>query len=245
MRHLLIIILTLCVFETAAHCYVVNIYSRNNAKDQVGEVIIDNEIIMRLYDTIDRQDPNQRAEKIAQRLSQAVAVGVNPNDFKVKFVSGAYKAVIANRELFTVGKKEAQINQTSEDILAIEWIEKIRRLLKGMPVSEVKLSDSDASAILQQSAPAPVILENPVQETGMAAWFEGDNEDFVAVHSSLPVGAKIRVKNMSNGWSIVVKIIGNKNLPLGRIINVSKSAAQALGLIQAGPAKVTITSLVN
>ena len=44
-----------------------------------------------------------------------------------------------------------------------------------------------------------------------------------------------------NGWTVVVKIIDNRELPDGRVINVSRSAGKALGLLQSGVARVKLT----
>jgi rare lipoprotein A len=66
-----------------------------------------------------------------------------------------------------------------------------------------------------------------------------------AAHRSLPFGTMVRVTNMSNGKSVVVRI--NDRGPFGRdrrrVIDVSKSAARALGFIQSGWARVKIEVL--
>jgi len=232
-RYLIYIFIVTLFSINTAFSYNLNVYSRN-VKDDIGEVVINNNIIMRLYDTIDKQDPAIRAEKMVQRITQLIAIGLNPYNIKVKYTDGYYHGVIGNRKLFTVGRKEAAINQTTEDMLAIEWIEKLRAVLKNMPVSDVKISEDE----LQSS------LANNVPETGYASSFEADSNDFLGVHPSLPVGTIVRVKNIHNSWSIVVKIIGNKVLPAGRVITVSQTAAKALGLAQTGLSKVLISTAV-
>jgi len=51
----------------------------------------------------------------------------------------------------------------------------------------------------------------------------------VAAHRTLPFGTKVRVKNPRNGRSIVVTIVDRGPFIKGRIIDLSKGAASALG----------------
>jgi rare lipoprotein A len=51
----------------------------------------------------------------------------------------------------------------------------------------------------------------------------------VAAHRSLPFGTKVRVKSASTGRSVVVTIVDRGPFIKGRIIDLSKGAASALG----------------
>ncbi len=51
----------------------------------------------------------------------------------------------------------------------------------------------------------------------------------VAAHRSLPFGTKVRVRNPRNGRSVVVTIVDRGPFIKGRVIDLSKSAASALG----------------
>ena len=51
----------------------------------------------------------------------------------------------------------------------------------------------------------------------------------VAAHRTLPFGTKVRVKNPRNGRSIFVTIVDRGPFTKGRIIDLSKGAANALG----------------
>lgn len=66
-----------------------------------------------------------------------------------------------------------------------------------------------------------------------------------AAHRSLPFGTRVRVTNLANGRSVVVKI--NDRGPFGRdrsrIIDLSKSAARKLGFLDDGVARVTVEVL--
>lgn len=61
-----------------------------------------------------------------------------------------------------------------------------------------------------------------------------------AAHRSLPFGTKVRVVNKKNGKSLVVRINDRGPFIKGRIIDLSKGAAQQLGFIRSGHTAVCI-----
>jgi rare lipoprotein A len=67
-----------------------------------------------------------------------------------------------------------------------------------------------------------------------------DKNGMTAAHRSLPFGTKVRVTNRRNGSSVVVRINDRGPFTRGRIIDVSRSAAQALGMVKSGTAPVVV-----
>ena len=64
--------------------------------------------------------------------------------------------------------------------------------------------------------------------------------DMTAAHRTLPFGTKVRVTNLSNSKSVVVRINDRGPWDGHRIIDVSQAAAEKLGMIQAGTARVRV-----
>lgn len=64
-----------------------------------------------------------------------------------------------------------------------------------------------------------------------------------AAHRSLPFGSKIRVTNQRNGKSVVVRINDRGPFIRGRVIDLSKAAAQQLGFIRAGHTKICMEKI--
>ena len=62
-----------------------------------------------------------------------------------------------------------------------------------------------------------------------------------AAHRSLPFGTKVLVENLSNGRSVTVTINDRGPFVKGRIIDLSKAAAQSMGM--SGIAKVRISTV--
>jgi rare lipoprotein A len=86
-------------------------------------------------------------------------------------------------------------------------------------------------------------------ETGRAAYYSGGRTasgevskptEFTAAHRTLPFGKKIRVTNLRNGRSVVVRINDRGPYGRGRIIDVSRAAARELGMMDSGTAMVRI-----
>lgn len=61
-----------------------------------------------------------------------------------------------------------------------------------------------------------------------------------AAHKKLPFGSKVRVTNVSNGKSVVVKINDRGPFVKGRVIDLSKSAFSSIGKTSSGVIKVKI-----
>jgi rare lipoprotein A len=61
-----------------------------------------------------------------------------------------------------------------------------------------------------------------------------------AAHKTLPFGTKVKVTNLSNGKTVKVRINDRGPFVEGRIIDLSKKAAQKIALTTAGVAEVEI-----
>lgn len=92
--------------------------------------------------------------------------------------------------------------------------------------------------------------------TGEASWygpgFNGkktasgeifDDSKLTAAHKTLPLGTKARVTRLSTGDSVDVDINDRGPFIAGRIIDLSKAAARALGIIDSGTAIVRVELL--
>lgn len=93
-------------------------------------------------------------------------------------------------------------------------------------------------------------------ETGIASWygpnFHGkktangeiyNQNDLTAAHRTLPLPSAVRVTNLENGRSIVLRINDRGPFARGRIIDVSRRGAQLLAFERNGVAKVRVDIL--
>ena len=70
-----------------------------------------------------------------------------------------------------------------------------------------------------------------------------DRNALTAAHLKLAFGTKVRVTNLDNGKSVIVRINDRGPHTGGRIIDVSGAAADKLGLRDSGTAKVELEVL--
>lgn len=64
-----------------------------------------------------------------------------------------------------------------------------------------------------------------------------------AAHRSLPFGSKVRVTSLADGRSVVVRVNDRGPFAAGRVIDLSRSAAQKIGLLSRGHGRVRLELL--
>jgi rare lipoprotein A len=64
--------------------------------------------------------------------------------------------------------------------------------------------------------------------------------EMTAAHPTLPFGTKLRVTNVASGRSVTVRVNDRGPYVQGRVVDVSYSAADALGMVGKGIAKVKL-----
>jgi rare lipoprotein A len=65
-----------------------------------------------------------------------------------------------------------------------------------------------------------------------------DKNKLTAAHRTLPFGTRLRVTNVENGKTVVVRVNDRGPYVAGRVLDLSYGAAQALGMTGAGVARV-------
>ncbi len=90
------------------------------------------------------------------------------------------------------------------------------------------------------------------RETGIASYYSGrqtasgermSSRALTAAHKTLPFGTRVRVTNLNNRRSITVRINDRGPFARGRIIDLTKRGANALGFRRQGLAKVRVEVL--
>ncbi|KIQ34021.1 MULTISPECIES: septal ring lytic transglycosylase RlpA family protein [Pseudomonas syringae group] len=64
-----------------------------------------------------------------------------------------------------------------------------------------------------------------------------------AAHRRLPFGTRVKVTNLNNDESVIVRINDRGPHTRGRLIDVSRKAAEQLGMLRSGTAPVRIQAL--
>ncbi len=93
-------------------------------------------------------------------------------------------------------------------------------------------------------------------QTGKASWYGAryhgrttssgerfDKEALTAAHLTLPFGTRVRVRNLTNDSTLIVRITDRGPFGRGRVIDVSEAAARQLGFFSAGIAQIQMEVL--
>jgi rare lipoprotein A len=134
----------------------------------------------------------------------------------------------------------------------------MRRLLMGFAVTSLvmlcpKYEARTASELPTSPRIDPSLVPVPTGEVGVASWygeeFQGsetasgemfDQDGLTAAHRKLPLGTKIKVTNLRNSRSAVLRVNDRGPNVRGRLLDVSYAAAQRLGFEATGAVKVRI-----
>ena len=94
------------------------------------------------------------------------------------------------------------------------------------------------------------------RQAGIASWYgedfqgrrtsSGESYDMyqmTAAHKTLPLPTYVRVTNVENGRTVVVRVNDRGPFVEGRIIDLSYVAAQRLGMVGSGTARVEVVAL--
>lgn len=198
-------------------------------------------------------DPVWRATSIAARLNQMHRDSVNAEDITVSWDAEQERYVIkVNDEELVEINPETLLPDTTNDLAedALQVTNRLRRQMGDAP---------PLREVAGRPRPTPQeVSVGPIQFSmrGMASWYgpgfhgnrSASGEVFnqnalTAAHRNLPFGTQVRVTNLSNGQSVVVRINDRGPYSGGRVIDLSAAAARAVGLIQAGVAPVSIDVL--
>jgi len=107
-----------------------------------------------------------------------------------------------------------------------------------------------AVASVVRRTPAPEAGESRGKSNGLASFYsEGGKtasgekfnpNELTAAHPTLPFGTKLRVTNTHTGRSVTVRVNDRGPYVPGRVVDVSYSAAQELGMVGRGVAPVKL-----
>jgi rare lipoprotein A len=120
---------------------------------------------------------------------------------------------------------------------------------------------STTARVMPRPMPPPARLPNEAVgktsfvETGMASWYGSgkraadgsvfDKNALTAAHKTLPLGTTVRVTNLVNNESVIVRITDRGPFSGGRVLDLSEGAAKQIDLYRMGVAKVKIEAFAH
>ncbi|MCS3726779.1 septal ring lytic transglycosylase RlpA family protein [Bradyrhizobium betae] len=131
-----------------------------------------------------------------------------------------------------VGRQKADLGSANRQA-AVERPHRVAAL-QPRPISRVRVPDGDA----KQSASHGVASFYSDTETASGERF--DKNELTAAHPTLPFGTKLRVTDVSSGRFVTVRVNDRGPFVRGRVVDISPSAAEALGMMDKGVTNVRL-----
>ncbi|MFA6990409.1 MAG: septal ring lytic transglycosylase RlpA family protein [Candidatus Gastranaerophilaceae bacterium] len=189
-----------------------------------------------------------RAEKIVDSLQKFVDQNNNPR--LIRPVNHGRDVLIkaGNSVLVTADTANARALGVSTHELAYTWANEIRVALGAPKILKDYSSVSRGTYTLDFQR-----KYIGTKQSGLASWYGGrfngrktsdgsrfNTTEFTAAHKTLPFGTLVKVSNLHNGKSCVVKINDRGPFVHNRIIDLSKASASQIGVLSRGVANVQI-----
>lgn len=117
---------------------------------------------------------------------------------------------------------------------------------------KIRVANHRRASVVRRTAAIPQHRrgKTPAAGQGLASFYtEGtetasgekfDTHELTAAHPTLPFGTRLRVTNVTTGRSVTVRVNDRGPYVAGRVVDVSYSAAEALGMVGQGVAKVKL-----
>lgn len=200
----------------------------------------------------DEMDPVWQASRVAAGINELsrqlsdTEITVRWDSDRVSYIVSQGDTEIASVNLYTILPDTT--GNWEED--ALQVTNRLRRLLHQDPPlrelehSRIPPAESIVAVVSRQILNGWASWYGPGFHGGHSASGEAFNpKAMTAAHLTLPFGTQVRVTNLNNGRSVVVRINDRGPYGGGRILDVSQGAASALGMIESGVVRVRVDVL--
>ena len=129
----------------------------------------------------------------------------------------------------------------------------MRKLVMGCAMAGMIALSPKSEARLPASVASPLAFSQAKLEFGLASWYgeecngnptasgeRFDMKGLTAAHRELPLGTRIRVTNLYNSRSAVVRVNDRGPNIAGRVVDVSAATARRLGFLRQGLTPVQV-----
>jgi len=217
----------------------------------VTSLFVNGTEILRFHGTVSNMDSYTRVKTIADRLNRMVTTESEAFGKLQPKLDNQKQVVISLGDdvVATVDAVTAKAVQETQPKLAVLYTNRLRQALGFAP-----LQPQAVASLLGNQAESEANYKGTGHKmVGMASWYGGwfhgrraaDGSRFnmnalTAAHKTLPFGTVVKVVNQHNQKSCFVKITDRGPYAHGRIIDLSRGAAHAIGMLGSGVAKVSL-----
>jgi rare lipoprotein A len=157
----------------------------------------------------------------------------------VRFITVALAALAVGAcNQYTVATNKSGLQTVSHQALPGEYQEAVVGTIRNVAVKRVKHTPFKRPVGTQFASLGIASFYSDEQQTANGETF--NPQALTAAHPSLPFGTRLRVTNLATGRSVTVRVNDRGPYIPGRIVDVSVSAAESLGIVDKGIAKVKL-----
>jgi rare lipoprotein A len=176
--------------------------------------------------------PNQaQAQGIADRITQLLQTANVPlSSLRPTTTDGNPAGKVGDRIIFTIDKSMAGALQNNPEIAAVDWVNNLR-----VALGEASLPMAEAQVKMHRLYETGEVIE------GIASWygpyFHGrqtatgeifNQEELTAAHPTLPFDTYLKVTNLNNDKTVVVRVNDRGPYVGDRVLDLSHRAARYL-----------------
>jgi rare lipoprotein A len=220
--------------------------------DNTASLYVNGSEILRFKGNVDDFDAYSRAKSAANKLNSMLVIDIESSDgVKPGMVNKNPVVLVDGDILMSVDAESAKAASSTPEELAFDVANHLRQVL-----GESCLNPKDYPTFTAKAEPVESYKGTGKLQNGEASWYgpnfhgrrtaSGSRYNMYALtaaHRTLPFGTLVRVTNHRNHRTCVVKITDRGPYAHGRIIDLSKGAADAIGM--SGTAQVTLEVVNN
>lgn len=203
-----------------------------------AEVVVDGRVVMRISQTDPDLSAYDTAREIALVMEEEISKGLGGEDIRPAINrNNEYGIKLGSSVLSLVRREEDPATGSDYWSATLDRANRMRSAFGADPFSV-----ETARSVFTQY--------------GIASWYGGffhgrtaasgeryDMNEFTAAHKTLPFGTEVLVTRLDNNKSVLVRITDRGPYIAGRIIDLSRAAAESIGLIGQGIVRVRIDIL--
>jgi rare lipoprotein A len=143
----------------------------------------------------------------------------------------AQSSVVAQKSELLAGSRQAPLQHNR--MTSFVTNRRVATVRKHTPFASDKTT-------AETQVPSHGVASFYTEGTQTASGERFDTHDLTAAHPTLPFGTRLRVTNVATGRSVTVRVNDRGPFVPGRVVDVSYAAAETLGMVEGGVAKVKL-----
>jgi len=201
-------------------------------------------------------NPTERAAIAAATLTELSRSGLAADSVQAVWQDGRFWIRLGDRAQFVL-EEGVQLPNTTGDREqdALQMANLLRRLL-GNAAPLPRVANVPPRPVAPAIASVPAVGRPRRVFSGLASWYGPGlygrptatgrplaRNSFHAAHPYLPLGTKVRITNVTNGRSAVLRVEDRGPFHGNRLLDITEAAARALDMLSAGLATVRVEVL--